>query len=473
MRNFLLVALLLGAFCGNVSAQNDLSAKINTAYTRFMADEQLSHASVSLSVLDALTGEKIFLEQENVGLATASTLKTITSATALHVLGPDFRYETKLVYTGTLTKEGVLTGDLIILGSGDPSLGSWRFEQTRTGTILSNWVAAIKQAGIKQINGRVLGYDALFGTQITPDGWIWQDIGNYYGGGATSLSWHENQFDVYLTPGTKVGDPVAIKKIDSGYSGLKFVNEMRTGPAGSGDKVYAYAAPFTEVLYLRGSYAIGLVKPVSPAIPDPALDVATRLTDTLTSAGIAVAQAPTTWRKLKEQGPYELPAYQLLHNTYSPKLSELVFWFNRKSINLYGENLLKTLALHEGKVADTQLGAHAVKAFWKKQLGMDAAALNMYDGSGLSPANRVSTLAMAQILQSIKKESWFPAYYESLPVYNSMKMKSGSIADVLGYAGYHKTSSGREVVFSFITNNYTGSTAEVKRKMFEVLDALK
>lgn len=473
MRKFLCIAFALALFAGNAMAQTDLRANIAKLYTRFMADEQLSHATVSLTVLDAASGQTVFSQNGNLGLATASTLKTITAATALHVLGPNFRYETMLAHTGSLTKEGVLNGDILIIGSGDPSLGSWRFEQTGMSTILNHWLAAIQQAGIKQINGRVIGYDALFGTQITPDGWIWQDIGNYYGGGASALSWHENQFDVYLSPGAQVGDAVAIKKVDPGYSNLTFVNEVRTGPKGSGDKVYAYAAPFTDVIYLRGTYAIDLVKPVSPAIPDPALAAATRLSDTLKSVGIAQGQAPSTWRKIQENTPYRLPAYQLLHRTLSPKLSELVFWFNRKSINLYGENLLKTLALQQGKAADTQQGAAFVKAFWKQKLGIDPAALTLYDGSGLSPANRVSTLAMAQILRSLRSEPWFAPYYESLPLYNSMKMKSGSIADVLAYTGYHKTSLGQELVFSFITNNYNGSTAEVKRKMFEVLDALK
>ncbi|MFM6954637.1 MAG: D-alanyl-D-alanine carboxypeptidase/D-alanyl-D-alanine-endopeptidase, partial [Sphingobacteriaceae bacterium] len=335
------------------------------------------------------------------------------------------------------------------------------------------WLNALKQAGIKQIQGKIVGCDSLYGAQTTPDGWIWQDIGNYYGAGASSLSWHENQLDVYIKPGAKVGDLVKLTKIDPAYPYLQFINEIKTGPAGSGDKVYAYAAPYSSVVYLRGTYGIDWVKPISPAIPDPAFDAAYRLADTLQIAGIELSEAPTTWRRMQELKPLTLPSYQVLHTINSPKLTDLVFWFNRKSINLYGENLLKALALNAGKPAETQAGVEVVKNFWKNKLAIDPNSLNISDGSGLSPANRVTTLSMAKILQSLKKEPWFASYYESFPTYNGMKMKSGSIADVLAYAGYQRTVAGKELVFSFMVNNYHGNTPLVKKKMYALLDQLK
>jgi len=472
MRKGLLLFLLFCLAADKLLAQSELAKKIEQAYTRFATDEQMQYASISLTVLDAQTGEVLFAKNEQQGLAPASTLKTITSATALYLLGPNFTLKTQLGYTGTISKEGVLQGDVVILGGGDPSLGSWRYEQG-TSVVLTQWLNAIKQAGIKQIQGKVVGCDSLYGAQITPDGWIWQDIGNYYGAGATSLSWHENQLDVYIKSGAKVGDLVGITKIDPAYPYLQFINEIKTGPAGSGDKVYAYAAPYSTVVYLRGTYGIDWVKPISPAITDPAFDAAYRLADTLRTAGIKLSEAPTTWRRMQELKPSILPSYQVIHTINSPKLTDLVFWFNRKSINLYGENLLKALALNAGKPAETQAGVEVVKNFWKNKLGIDPYSLNISDGSGLSPANRVTTLSMAKILQSLKKEPWFAAYYDSFPTYNGMKMKSGSIADVLAYAGYQRSASGKELVFSFMVNNYHGNTPLAKKKMYVLLDQLK
>ncbi|MGB4400109.1 MAG: D-alanyl-D-alanine carboxypeptidase, partial [Daejeonella sp.] len=99
--------------------------------------------------------------------------------------------------------------------------------------------------------------------------------------------------------------------------------------------------------------------------------------------------------------------------------------------------------------------------------------MNIYDGSGLSPANRITTMAMAQILQSVKREPWFSSFYESLPVYNNMRMKSGSISDVIAYTGYQTSSGGAPLVFSIMMNNYSGSSSTARQKLFDVLNVLK
>lgn len=181
----------------------------------------------------------------------------------------------------------------------------------------------------------------------------------------------------------------------------------------------------------------------------------------------------TTWRRMQLTKPWIAKDYKIISTHKSPDLSALVYWFNRKSINLYGENFLKTFAWKQNRPVTTAEGAAVLKDFWKQKSGIDPNAMNIYDGSGLSPANRITTSAMAGILQTVKKETWFTAYYDSLPIYNEMKMKSGSIADVLAYAGYHTNASGQNLVFSFIINNYNGSTAAIKQKMFKVLDELK
>ena len=456
-----------------VQAQTALSEKIRQAFELLEKDPQMAYASASLTVLNAETGEVLFSKNGQTGLAPASTFKTVMAATAFHLLGPDFSFETRLAYTGKLLPKGILEGDLLILGGGDPSLGSWRYGKTRTNVVLKNWLEAIRASGIKEIKGRIIADDHLFGTQIIPDGWIWQDIGNYYGGGASSLSWRENQFDVYLRPGTKAGDPVTLNGVFPAMPYLKFVNEIKTGAPGSGDKVYAYCAPFSDLVYLRGTYGSDLRKPVSPSIPDPAFDAAYRLMDTLKVSGIAVEQGVSTWRRLNLEQSWAANDFQTLHTQTSPKLTELVYWFNRKSVNLYGENLLKALALKQGRPAESLEGAKVLKNFWKQRLNIDPNSINIGDGSGLSPANRITTMSMAKILHSARKESWFGAFYESLPVYNEMKMKSGSIADVLAYTGYHTSAKGDQLVFSIIVNNYNGSTSSIKQKLFRVLDELK
>ena len=444
--------------------------KLEQAFNNLLADPQAKYALTSLCVLDAKTGQTIFSRNENIGVATASTLKTITSATAFGLLGKDFQYQTTLAYSGTVDSDGTLKGNLIIVGGGDPTLGSWRYQTTKEGVILNQWVNAIKAAGLKKIDGKVIGDDGLWGSQTTPDGWIWQDIGNYYGAGASALSWRENQFDLHLRA-NRAEQTVTVLKTIPEMPYIKFVNELKAGAEGTGDRVYAYLPPLGTTAYLRGSWAIGISKSgVSAALPDPAFDAAFRLQDTLHRIGISATETPTTARQLTaEQKPMPAVA-QKLTTISSPTLSEIVYWFNKKSVNLYGEHLLKTIAWKSGKDATTQNGAATVINYWSAK-GIDSRALNILDGSGLSPGTRVTTAAMASVLFQSQKESWFPAYYESLPENNGMKLKSGSINDVSAYAGYYTDKNGNKYIIVININNYSGSG--ISKKLFRVLDALK
>src|ERR1700760_1216782 len=147
-KSWLISFIFLG---GSVAAQS-LDQNLQAAFGRLQADSQCRYASVSLTVLDAKTGEKVFTANPNMGLATASTLKTITTITAFNLLGKDFQYQTQFGYSGSIAADGTLNGDIIIKGSGDPTLGSWRYDSSREDHILSLIVDALRKAGIKKIN---------------------------------------------------------------------------------------------------------------------------------------------------------------------------------------------------------------------------------------------------------------------------------------------------------------------------------
>ncbi|WP_345234110.1 D-alanyl-D-alanine carboxypeptidase/D-alanyl-D-alanine endopeptidase [Olivibacter ginsenosidimutans] len=449
-----------------------LQQKISAAYQKFENNPNLRHAVTSLTVLDARTGAVVFSKGGNIGLATASTLKTITSAAAYYVLGADYVYQTELFYTGDI-QNGVLNGNIVIKGSGDPSLGSDRFDATKESILLNQWSDAIAKAGIQKINGSIIGDDLLYNGYTAGPRWIWQDLGSYYGAGTSGLNWRENLVDLHLKPGAQVGAAAVIQNTAPNIAYVKLVNEITTGPAGSGDKVYPYAAPYSSLIYLRGTYGIDFRKSVQLALPDPAYDAALRLQLALEGKGISVQQ-PATTAKLLHLSEKPMPNNTKLIWTHtSPKLSDLVYWFNQKSINLYGEALLKSIALKQHKDTETIEAASYLGDFWTNKLGLEKGTLRIYDGSGLSPENRVTTMAMARILSSIKKEPWFASYYKSIPTYNGMKMKSGTIGGVLGYAGYQKAANGTELVFSLLVNNYEGSANGMRQQMFRLLDVLK
>lgn len=453
-------------------AQNTLQQKLTTAFNRLQSDEQCRYGSVSLTVLDAKTGEPVFTANPNMGLAPGSTLKTVTTITAFNLLGKDFRYQTPLGYTGTIT-DGTLNGDIIIKGNGDPTLGSWRWENTTQNYVLNAFVAALKKAGIKKVNGRIIGDDGAFGTQSIPDGWIWQDLGTYYGAGATALAWHENQFDINLKTGP-VGTAIKVGGTTPSVPYLTFKSELTNGVAGSGDNAYPYLpAGLTNIIYLRGTYAVDQTKKlVSAAYPDPAYDAAFRLLDTLRRLGITVTGASESTLSLAAKGQPTPAIGTTLTTLASPSLSQMVYWTNRKSLNLYAEELLKAIvAKTGGKEVTTPNGIAILQNFWKAR-GIDVNSMDMIDGCGLSPENRITTMTVATIMQSARKEAWYADFYESLPIYNDMHMKSGSIHNVQAYTGY-QTHAGRELVFSIMVNNYNGTGRNIREKIFRVLDELK
>jgi D-alanyl-D-alanine carboxypeptidase/D-alanyl-D-alanine-endopeptidase (penicillin-binding protein 4) len=465
------IGLISLLFITGYAGAQSLQQKIQSAFNRLQADSQCRYGVVSLTVLDARTGERVFAANPDMGLVPGSTLKTVTTITAFNVLGKDFQYHTQFGYTGTITN-GTLNGDIIIKGSGDPTLGSWRWETTKEMHILYQMVAALQKAGISRINGRIISDDSVYGTQSIPDGWIMQDLGTYYGASATGLCWRENQFDIQLRTG-RVGAPIGVAGTVPNMPYLNIKSELTNGAEGTGDAAYPYLPlSGTNIMYLRGTYAIDQSKKlVSAAIPDPAFDAAYRLTDTLKRLGISISGLPESTLTLTAK---EQPTPQIGTNLtaiVSPTLSQMIYWTNRKSINLYAEELLKAVALKSGKAGSTANGIDALHDFWKAH-GINPNTMDVADGCGLSPGDRITTNTIAIILQSAKAASWFPDFYESLPVYNDMHMKSGSIHNVQAYAGY-QTHTGRELCFSIIVNNYNGSTRSIKEKMFRVLDELK
>jgi len=448
----------------------DLRSKIQDAFTQFQNQESLRNGLSSLIVFDGKTGQTVFAANENIGLATASTMKVITSATALDFLGKNYQFKTTLYYTGEIDENGVLNGNIIVTGTGDPTLGSPRYPETQATTILNKWLAAIQNAGIKSINGAIIADDRLYNGNQLPGGWIWTDMGNYYGAGISSLNWCENAFGLNFSPSNKVGAKAEILSYTTRVPYLEIINETTTGKAGSGDNVYAYAAPYSTKIFVRGSYGQDLKKTIELSSPDPAYDLAYQLNEVLNNNGIVASELPATGTKMDS---VDVSKKQTLDIHLSPTLDKIVYWFNQKSINLYGEALLKAIAYTTAGKTGTDDGAYYIQKYWNAKLGIKSSELNSMDGSGLSPQNRVTTSAMNKIMQYAQKQSWYPAFYESLPTYNNMRMKSGTIGGVLGYTGVHTNKTGQSFTYTLLVNNYSGSASSMRQQMFKLLDVLK
>lgn len=450
----------------------DVVSKLSAAIKNVEADASFKHAIISLYVVDSKTGNVVFDKNAQTGLAPASCQKVITSASAFEMLGKEYRYKTDLAMDGQL-KNGKLSGNISLVGYGDPTLGSWRWKNTGEKSVLNSLVEAVQKKGIKEIEGNVFGYDRKWESNNTPRGWIWEDIGNYYGAGASSLNWRENQYDVFLKAGEKTGDKASIEKIVPQLENVGLYSEVTTAKKGSGDNAYIFLAPYGISGFVRGTIPAGENNfKISGAMPNAAEQLTLTFVNELKEKhidGILFAGSYNGIEVEKKDIPINPVTF---FSISSPPLDSINYWFLKKSINLYGEAFVKTIAYEKTGFGSTDSGVALIKDFWSKN-GIEKSALNIIDGSGLSPANRVTTNALVTVMQYARRQKWFSSFYYDLPEINGIKMKDGYINGVRSYTGYIKSQAGTEYTFSFIVNNFDGNPGTVREKMWKVLDILK
>lgn len=441
-------------------AQN-VAQSLETATKKLLSSSPAYSANVSIYVADE-NGNFVYENNGNKGLSTASTQKIFTAAAALETLGKDFQYVTTVNFSGTLSG-GNLNGDLFITSTGDPTLGSWRYEGYKPENFKQKLIKSLKDKGISSISGDLIIDDLYFDFQTVPGGWPWNDLGNYYGAGVWGVNWRENQFDLQMANGD-------IKKSNIDLPNVKWVNEVKTG--GSSDQSFIFTAPHSDVALINGTLPSKAIT-VSGATPNPPLTLGEEIKIWLKEAGIEFKGkiTATSQQKIEGQKISFAPKNNLLMEYKSPTLDKIVFWFMRKSVNLYGETLVKTLGKEKKNEGSFDAGISYLKEFWKSK-GINAAMINFADGSGLSPQNYVAARAEVQSLLWSQKQPWFKEFFEGFPTQaNGMKMKSGTMKDTKSFAGYHTAKNGKKYVFAIIINNYQGGN--ISNALFEVLNELK
>jgi serine-type D-Ala-D-Ala carboxypeptidase/endopeptidase (penicillin-binding protein 4) len=469
MKTFFLVFSLV---ISTISFGQKHDARLAAAFKIFESDTRFKHALISLYVVDSKTGKVIFDKNSQIGLAPASCLKVVTSAAAFDLLGKDYRYKTELGISGDI-KDGHLIGSINITGYGDPTLGSWRYTKTTQDVVLNSFYESIAPFKINAVD-EILIDNSKWGSETMPGGWTWEDMGNYYGAGTSSFNWNENQYTVNLKPGKLVGDKVDILSLKP-YPGIQLVNELTTAEKGTGDQTIIYFSPYSNMGFIRGTIPRGVDSfQVAGASTDGAYSFANLFASKLNNSGITIERGMRSLFNslMNNEKQVVIPSQKLLATHYSPPLDSINYWFLQKSVNLYGEAFVKTIAYEKTGFGSTDTGVNIIKDFWNKN-GIEKSALNIIDGSGLSPANRVTTNALVTVMQYAKKQSWFSSFYNALPEQNGIKMKSGYIGGVRSYTGYIKSRSGTEYTFSFIINNYDGNPGAVREKMWKLLDTLK
>lgn len=450
-----------------------LPGKLALAFENLSKEEQFRHAILSLYVVDSKTGKLIFEKNSELGLAPASCQKIITSVTAFELLGRSFRFKTYLQYDRKIS-DGRVGGNLYITGGGDPTLGSDRWKSSSPNLILQQIGAILRRHNIRSVSGDLVANDIGFTGEPLPSGWVWEDIGNYYGAGAWGLNWRENQFDVTFKTGA-IGEGTQILSTDppSFLQEYNIANFVKTGERGSVDNAYLYSAPFHKSIIARGTVPPSTAGfTISGSMPDPPATFTKTVYESLKASGVSVDGEARTI-SAENIATKSLQGHrEMLDSILSPTLDSVNYWFLKKSINLYGEALVKIMAIGAGSASTTDSGINVIRSFWSKH-GIEPSALKLIDGSGLSPANRITTRSLVNILQFAKPRPWFPSFYNALPELNGIKMKDGYISGVRSYTGYVRSANGREYSFAFIVNNFDGNPGRAREKIWALLDILK
>lgn len=473
-------------------AQNPLSGihqtnydlkKLEEALDQLVKDPVLRHGMLGFSLKNAQTGALVLEHQPQQSLIVASCIKAVTTATALGILGAEYTFKTTLEYSGNIEK-GILKGDIFIRGGGDPTLASQILKIDNLPTLLNQWVTAIKNKGIQQIEGNIVADEEAYATDLPPAEWIWGDMGNYFGAPAGALNVLDNTYRLFIQPGKKIGDPTSIVRTEPNIPHIQFINTVKTAEVGSGDQAVISGAPYESLRYVTGTIPLGGVFSIKGSIPDPGLYLAQSLRAKLDQAGIQVIAKSTSTRLLKLAGEKYASERQTLTQQKSPSLKTIIDYTNRFSVNLYAEALLKAIGMQQKGEASTQAGLEAVVEYWEKK-GLNTEGLFLKDGSGLARANGITADQLSQMMHLITQESYFQDFYSSLPVagisgtmysvgggtamQNNLRAKSGAMSRVLGYVGYFKTQSGTFMCFSVIVNNYTCEYPEIKKRLSDLM----
>jgi len=471
---FLILFLFSGcAFCQSKTDTILTNRQDNSPLVEKLLNAKgLEHASIGLLAVDLNTGDTLLDFNSEKSLVAASTQKLLTSAAALEILGADYTFKTSLEQDGN-TENGVLKGNIIIRGGGDPALGSPLFAEFY-GDLFERWVQAIKTAGITKIEGKVIGDGSIFGQPEIPATWVWEDIGNYYGSAVSGINLYDNTYFIDFKTSEKAGSPAEILKISPSMPWLTFENQV-TASDENRDMAYIFMTDQPNQRVIKGTLPKNKEHfTIKGAIPDPAFLAAFELSNALEKAGIMVSDNPVSVYKKTD-----IKNCQILLEISSPSLSEIIYYLNLKSINLYAETLLKKIGLVVSDDPSTESGCKVLENFWKSH-GMGTGGMFLKDGSGLSRYNALTAGQLVFALQYMKNNSEnFVVFENSLPVSGksgslenigkntpaegNLRAKSGYIERCMSYAGYVTTVSGKEAAFAVIVNNYSCSNAEMKK----------
>jgi D-alanyl-D-alanine carboxypeptidase/D-alanyl-D-alanine-endopeptidase (penicillin-binding protein 4) len=431
---------------------------------------------VAVLVRSVTTGETIFARNAGKLMMPASNMKVVTLAAVAERLGWDYRFETRFVSDGAIT-DGTLGGDLVIVGSGDPSMNE---RHDRADKILEDVAWQLREAGIRAIEGGIVADDRLFSGAEIGGGWSWDYLQAWYAAPINALAYGENFVTVLVEPGIAVGEAARLTLVPS-TSDLELLNHAITASAGTD--------PTVDLARERGSRTLDVVgtipldsQPVRrpAAVEDPGLCFARATRDALIRHGIDVRGDAVEVLRSASSPPEQT---RTLARVVSPPLSEIATVMMKLSHNLYAEMLLRVIGggtMEGGRKAVTD-----VMASWK----IEPQNFVIADGSGLSRYDFVTAEMLVGILEQMYRDPRHrDPFLATLPIagvdgtlerrmrgtkaQGNLRAKTGSIANARSLSGYVRTAGGDTIAFAFLANNFTLRGAQIDEITDRAVDAM-
>ncbi len=498
-RTILLAVGLWIALAGGILATPASSQETNraAATARFAAraDTLLGANPVNkgewgLLIADAASGEILYEKNSASYFVPASNMKLLTTALALDKLGIDYRFRTTVETDGVLSPTGLLKGNLILVGRGDPNLSNRKFpfetKEEFDGTpdrVLAELAAQLAARGVKEISGDIIGDDSYFPRERYPDGWEIDDMVWEYGAAISAIVVDDNTVTLTLTPGDKSGDSVGAL-VEPATPDFTVKNEVVTSAAKEKPDLRLTREPGAQTVLITGTLpAKSAPHKLVLAIEEPAQHAASLLAQLLVDRGVKVSG------KIRAQHELELAEVfrTVLAEHISLPLGDTVKLVNKISQNLHTEVLLRTAARQQGRWATPEDLLKFPLEFYARA-GIAEDDVIQTDGSGLSRHDLVTPRSFVALLQFAQKQPWFAAYYASLPVAGvdgtlnermknssitgKVHAKTGSVSHVRTLSGYADTPSGRRLIFSFLSNNQGGKNHETHDALDGLCEAM-
>jgi D-alanyl-D-alanine carboxypeptidase/D-alanyl-D-alanine-endopeptidase (penicillin-binding protein 4) len=447
-----------------------------------LSDPVLDRGTWGVVIRSLDDGDTLFALNARKLLMPASTMKVVTLAAAADTLGWDFAYETQLVAHGAVA-DGVLRGDLVVVGSGDPSIDDWDGSASK---VFGTWADQLKQAGIREVRGRIIGDDDSFDDAGLGAGWAWDDLAASYAASVGALQFNENTAQLTIAPGPHAGSPARLA-LRPASAAVTLRNLIVTAGPDVLPAITMRPDRRGAAVEARGAIALSgppLVRNVS--VDNPTLYLITAVRNALIANGVDVRGAAVDIDDM-ERAPARRDGAVLVSHRSAP-LSVLAGPMMKLSQNLFAESLLRALGARATGIGSAEAGRTAVQAVLQGW-GIAPSEVQMTDGSGLSRYNLVTPEALVAILSRVHHDDRLRGPFEhALPLAGvdgtlaqrmkdtrgaaNARAKTGSFSNARAVAGYVTTADGEQLAFSIIANNYAVSANVIDGATDRIITAL-